>query len=94
VMYAHPGIREVCIIAAPDAHRGETVKAVIVPKDDATDLTPESIQAWCRERMAAYKVPRIITFADSLPKSGSGKILWRVLQDEERRKAAMPSAVA
>ncbi|WP_298727661.1 long-chain fatty acid--CoA ligase [uncultured Ferrovibrio sp.] len=94
MMYAHPGIREVCIIAAPDAHRGETVKAVIVPKDDATDLTPESIQAWCRERMAAYKVPRIITFADSLPKSGSGKILWRVLQDEERRKAAMPSAVA
>jgi fatty-acyl-CoA synthase len=94
MMYAHPGIREVCIIAAPDAHRDETVKAVIVPKDDATDLTPESIQAWCRERMAAYKVPRIITFADSLPKSGSGKILWRVLQDEERRKAAMPSAVA
>lgn len=93
MMYGHPGIREVCIIAAPDAHRGETVKAVIVPRAGAAhDLTPEAIQAWCRERMAAYKVPRIITFADSLPKSASGKILWRVLQDEERARAAAPDA--
>ncbi len=87
MMYAHPGIREVCVIAAPDAHRGETVKAVIVPKSGA-DLTAETIQAWCRERMAAYKVPRIVAFADSLPKSASGKLLWRVLQDEERARAA------
>lgn len=87
MMYAHPAIREVCIIAAPDAHRGETVKAVIVPKTEAQDLSAEAIQAWCRERMAAYKVPRIVTFAESLPKSATGKILWRVLQDEERAKA-------
>ncbi|HEX6959917.1 MAG TPA: long-chain fatty acid--CoA ligase [Ferrovibrio sp.] len=84
MMYAHPGIREVCIIATPDAHRGETVKAVIVPKDGA-DLSAEAIQAWCRERMAAYKVPRVIAFADALPKSASGKIMWRILQDAERR---------
>lgn len=83
MMYAHPGIREVCVIATADAHRGETVKAVIVPKDGAL-LTADDVQAWCRERMAAYKVPRVITFADSLPKSATGKILWRVLQDEER----------
>jgi fatty-acyl-CoA synthase len=88
MMYAHPAIREVCIIAAPDAHRGETVKAVIVPKADAQGLNAETIQAWCRERMAAYKVPRIISFAEALPKSATGKILWRVLQDEERSKAA------
>lgn len=93
MMYAHPGIREVCIIAAPDAHRGETVKAVIVPKPGA-ELTADEVQAWCRERMAAYKVPRIVAFADSLPKSGSGKILWRVLQDEERAKAAASTAAA
>ncbi|MFN4309555.1 MAG: long-chain fatty acid--CoA ligase [Ferrovibrio sp.] len=84
MMYAHPGIREVCIIATPDAHRGETVKAVIVPRDDAKDLTAEDIQAWCRDRMAAYKVPRVVVFADALPKSATGKILWRVLQDQER----------
>lgn len=91
MMYAHPGIREVCIISAPDAHRGETVKAVIVPKADAA-LTAEAVQAWCRERMAAYKVPRIVSFAESLPKSASGKILWRLLQDEERDKAAASAA--
>lgn len=83
MMYAHPGIREVCVIATADAHRGETVKAVIIPKEGAV-LTAEDIQSWCRERMAAYKVPRVIAFADSLPKSATGKILWRVLQDEER----------
>lgn len=83
MMYAHPGIREVCVIATADAHRGETVKAVIIPKDGAA-LTADDVQAWCRERMAAYKVPRMITFADALPKSATGKILWRVLQDEER----------
>lgn len=84
MMYAHPGIREVCIIATPDAHRGETVKAVIVPKDDAKNLTAEDIQSWCRDRMATYKVPRVVVFADALPKSATGKILWRVLQDQER----------
>lgn len=88
MMYAHPGIREVCIIATPDAHRGETVKAVIVPKDDAKNLTAEDIQSWCRDRMAAYKVPRVVVFADVLPKSATGKILWRVLQDQERNTAS------
>jgi fatty-acyl-CoA synthase len=83
MMYGHPGIREVCVIATADAHRGETVKAVIIPKEGMT-LTAEDVQAWCRDRMAAYKVPRVIAFADSLPKSATGKILWRVLQDQER----------
>lgn len=83
MMYAHPGIREVCVIATADAHRGETVKAVIIPKDGAA-ISADDVQAWCRDRMAAYKVPRVISFAESLPKSATGKILWRVLQDEER----------
>ncbi|MFC3675994.1 long-chain fatty acid--CoA ligase [Ferrovibrio xuzhouensis] len=94
MMYAHPGIREVCIIATPDAHRGETVKAVIVPKPGAADMTPEAIQAWCRERMAAYKVPRIVEFADALPKSATGKVLWRVLQEQEKAAAAAKPADA
>lgn len=84
MMYGHPGIREVCIIATADAHRGETVKAVIVPKEGGGAITAESVQSWCRERMAAYKVPRVVVFTDALPKSATGKILWRVLQDEER----------
>ncbi|WP_341911291.1 long-chain-fatty-acid--CoA ligase [Ferrovibrio terrae] len=92
MMYAHPQIREVCIIATADAHRGETVKAVIIPRDDTTELTADSVQAWCRERMAAYKVPRVIEFAEALPKSATGKILWRVLQDQERAAAAKPDA--
>lgn len=92
MMYAHPDIREVCIIASADAHRGETVKAIIVPKDGIGVLTPDSIQTWCRERMAAYKVPREVVFADALPKSATGKILWRVLQDQERAAAAKPDA--
>lgn len=91
MMYAHPGIREVCVIATADPHRGETVKAVIIPKEGAA-LTPESVETWCRERMAAYKVPRVIAFAESLPKSATGKILWRVLQDEERTSTKSDAA--
>jgi len=87
MMYAHPDIREVCVIAARDPHRGETVKAVVVPKSGSADISPESLQAWCRERMANYKVPRDIVFAESLPKSATGKILWRVLQEQEQQAA-------
>lgn len=90
MMYAHPGIREVCVISTADPHRGETVKAVIVPKGGAS-LTADDVIAWCREKMAAYKVPRVVEFAESLPKSATGKILWRVLQEQEKAKAA-PSA--
>lgn len=92
MMYAHPDIREVCIIATADSHRGETVKAVIVPKDGAEGLTAETVQAWCRERMAAYKVPRVIEFAETLPKSATGKILWRVLQEQDHTAAKRDAA--
>ncbi len=51
----------------------------------------EDITAWARENMAAYKVPRIVQFVDSLPKSGSGKVMWRLLQDQET-EAAKPAA--
>lgn len=85
MMYAHPEIREVCIIATRDPHRGESVKAVVVPRHQPTALTAESLQSWCRERMASYKVPREVVFAESLPKSATGKILWRVLQEQENQ---------
>jgi len=84
LLYKHPAVQEACIIAAKDAYRGETVKAVVVLRADAKGKTmPEDISAWAKEHMAAYKVPKIVEFVDSLPKSGSGKVMWRLLQEKE-----------
>jgi fatty-acyl-CoA synthase len=85
-LYGHPAVQEVVIISKPDPRRGETVKAVVVLRPEAKGkATAEELTAWARENMAAYKIPRFWEFVDTLPKSATGKILWRVLQDEERR---------
>jgi fatty-acyl-CoA synthase len=82
LLFKCPSVQEACIIAAKDPYRGETVKAVIVLRAEARGkATEEDIIAWSREHMAAYKVPRIVQFVDALPKSGSGKVMWRQLQD-------------
>jgi len=84
LMYQHPAILEACVIGTKDAHRGETVKAVVVLRPEWRDRTEaQQIIDWCRESMAAYKVPRIVEFVEALPKSGAGKIMWRELQDRE-----------
>ncbi len=84
LLYQCPAVQEACIIAAKDAYRGETVKAVVVLRPEARGCTAEEdIIAWAREHMAAYKVPRQVQFVEALPKSGSGKIMWRLLQDLE-----------
>ena len=84
LMYRHPGIHEVCIISSPDPKRGETVKACIVLTPEAEGKTSEeNIIAWCKEQMAAYKIPTLIEFVDQLPKSPTGKLMWRALQEEE-----------
>ena len=84
LLYKHPAVQEACIIAARDAYRGETVKAVIVLRAEAKGkTTPEDITNWARDNMAAYKVPKLVQFVDALPKSGSGKVMWRLLQDQE-----------
>ncbi|HEY0877112.1 MAG TPA: long-chain fatty acid--CoA ligase [Zeimonas sp.] len=89
MLYAHPAIQEACVIAASDAYRGETVKAVVVLSEAARGkVTGEEIVEWARGKMAAYKVPRIVEIADALPKSATGKILWRALQETERERAA------
>ena len=89
MMFLHPAIQEACVIAARDAYRGETVKAVVVLRPQYKgQVTEDDIIAWCREHMAAYKVPRIVSFVDALPKSGSGKVMWRVLQESEQSSAA------
>ncbi|KVN26192.1 long-chain fatty acid--CoA ligase [Burkholderia stagnalis] len=89
LLYGHPDIQEVCVIAALDPYRGETVKAVVVA-DPArrVELTEDAIIAWAREHMASYKAPRVVEFVDALPKSGSGKILWRQLQEQEAARQA------
>jgi fatty-acyl-CoA synthase len=82
LMYQHPAIREVCVVASSDERRGETVKAVVVLKDGVGDSVQEQdIVDWAHQNMAAYKSPRIVEFRETLPKSATGKVLWRTLQD-------------
>jgi fatty-acyl-CoA synthase len=84
MLFKCPLVQEACVISSRDSYRGETVKAVIVLRAEArATAQPEDIIAWAREHMAAYKVPRIVEFADALPKSGSGKVMWRLLQEQQ-----------
>jgi fatty-acyl-CoA synthase len=84
LLYKHPGVQEACVISAQDAYRGETVKAIVVLRADARGKVQErDIVTWAHENMAAYKAPRIVEFVDMLPKSGAGKVMWRLLQDKE-----------
>jgi fatty-acyl-CoA synthase len=84
ILYQHPGIQEACVIAARDERRGETVKAVIVLRaSHVGQVSEQQIVDWSRENMAAYKAPRVVQFVQALPKSGSGKVMWRTLQEQE-----------
>jgi fatty-acyl-CoA synthase len=88
LMYRHPAVHEACVIAARDARRGETVKALVVLRAGQQEQPSEQeLIDWCRAHMAAYKVPRRIEFVPALPKSGTGKILWRELQEREWNQA-------
>src|SRR3954471_6605284 len=81
VIYTHPAVREVAVFGIPDPNWGEIVKACVVLKPGKT-LTAEELIAYCRRSLANFKVPRSIEFSQTeLPKSGSGKILKRVLRD-------------
>jgi long-chain acyl-CoA synthetase len=87
VLYEHPKIQEACAIGVPDAYRGETVKVFIVPKQGES-LTEEEIIAHCKEKLAPYKVPKLVEFMDDLPKSVIGKVLRRELREMEIKKQA------
>lgn len=78
VLYRHPQVQEAAVIGVNDAYRGETVKALIVPKSGSTPSADE-IKKFCAEHLAKYKVPTIVEFRDALPKSIVGKILKREL---------------
>ncbi|HEU4457731.1 MAG TPA: long-chain fatty acid--CoA ligase [Methylibium sp.] len=86
MLYKHPAVQEACVIATRDAYRGESVKAVVVKRHDHPDASAQQIIDWSREQMAVYKTPREVEFVEALPKSGAGKVLWRVLQDREDAK--------
>ena len=78
----HPAILECCVAGIPDRYRGETVKAYVVLRPGA-HVTDEELDVFCRERLAAFKVPRIYAYRDSLPKSAVGKVLRRLLIGED-----------
>ena len=82
VLYLHPSVREAAVVGVPDPYRGETIKAVVSLKPGHA-TTPEAIAAFARERMAAYKYPRLVEIVDELPKTMSGKILRRALRDRQ-----------
>ncbi|MCG8632626.1 MAG: AMP-binding protein [Desulfobacterales bacterium] len=80
-IYKHPSVAEAAVIGVPDGYRGETVKAVVALKPEFKDkVTGEEIIALCRKHLATFKVPKIVEFRDSLPKSAVGKILRRKLR--------------
>ncbi|MBW2182141.1 MAG: long-chain fatty acid--CoA ligase [Deltaproteobacteria bacterium] len=87
VLFEHPKIMEACAVGISDPYRGETVKAFITPKPGET-LTEEEVISYCKEKLAAYKVPKLVEFMDDLPKSTVGKVLRRQLRemDEEKTK--------
>jgi fatty-acyl-CoA synthase len=92
LMFRHPAIQEACIIATRDAYRGESVKAVVVLRQDHKgQVSEQDIIDWCRENMAVYKMPRAVSFVDALPKSGSGKVMWRALQEAELAAVQTPA---
>jgi fatty-acyl-CoA synthase len=79
ILHGHPDIAEACIVADPDPRTGEAVRAVIAPRAGKKKLPISAVTEWCRQNMAAYKVPKKFEFRDSLPRSGSGKVLWKDL---------------
>jgi long-chain acyl-CoA synthetase len=85
VLYLHPKVREASVIGIPDAFLGERVKAFVVPQEGQSPSADEII-AFCHKHLVIYKVPTQIEFRDSLPKTLIGKVLRRVLMEEERQR--------
>lgn len=85
-LYTHDAVFECCVIGIPDDKLGEIIKGFVVLSAGKENTTPEELIKWCSERLASYEVPATIEIRDSLPKSAVGKILRRIVRDEEREK--------
>ncbi len=89
LMYHHPAIQEACVIGVRDARRGETVKALVVLRPGQRgQVSEQDVIEWAHGHMAAYKSPRIVEFVETLPRSGSGKVMWRELQAQQAARDA------
>nr|WP_241504144.1 hypothetical protein [Cytobacillus horneckiae] len=86
VIYQHPDIAEACTFGVPDPYLGEKLYAVVILKEGAK-LTDKELSSWCEGKIARYKIPRVIEFRDSLPKTIVGKILRRTLVEEFTQKS-------
>ena len=87
LMFRHPAIQEACVIPTHDSYRGESVKAVVVLRAAYREqVLEEDVITWCHDHMAVYKAPRFVQFVEALPKSGSGKVMWRLLLEAEAKK--------
>lgn len=85
MLIKHPEIESAAIIGVPDEKRGESVKAFVVLSNPKSNITSEDIVSWSKERMSAYKYPRSIEFISEMPKTSTGKLLRRILKDENEK---------
>jgi len=92
VLYQHPAVAAACVIGVPDAYRGETVKAYLTLKRGREATPPDEFIEFCRQRMAAYKYPRLVEIVDEIPKTVTGKMLKRRLREESLASAGSEPA--
>jgi long-chain acyl-CoA synthetase len=85
ILFAHPKVMEAAVAGITDPYRGETLKAYVVLKEWQT-MTEEEVISYCKENLAAYKVPKLVEFRKELPKTMIGKVLRRMLKEEEEKK--------
>jgi long-chain acyl-CoA synthetase len=90
ILFEHPKVLEACSIGVHDEYRGETVKAYVVVKPGET-LTAEELTAYCKQKLAAYKMPKSFAFIDELPKSAVGKILRREIKELDKKRSQSSS---
>ncbi|MBC2723851.1 MAG: AMP-dependent synthetase, partial [Desulfosporosinus sp.] len=84
MLIRHEGIAQVAVTGVPDAQKGEVVKAYVVLKaGQGENISPQDIMDWAKQRMTSYKAPRYVEFRESLPATGAGKVLRRLLDNEK-----------